>query len=146
MSNELLTRNFKLRELTRSYQAEKHGIVNEPTKGDVEALRNLCERILQPLRDFYGKPIIVSSGFRSKTLNRAIGGSSSSQHLKGEAADIVFPNLSVAIDWMYFICHNCSFDQMLLERNRRSGAEWLHVSCCRNIAKNRYQIKIIQVG
>ena len=146
MKEILLSPNFALRELTRSYQAEKHGIVNKPTDDDIDALRHLCNEVLQPLRDFYKRPIVVSSGFRCKTLNRVVGGSLSSQHLKGEAADIVFPNLSVAIDWMCFISHNCTFDQMLLERNRRSGAEWLHVSCCRNIVKNRHQIKIVQVG
>ena len=141
-----LSKNFSLNELTISYQAKKHGIVNEPSDDDVKSLKNLCITILQPLRDFYGKPIVVSSGFRSNTVNRIVGGVAPSQHLRGEAADIVFPNLSVAVDWMHFISHNCSFDQMLLERNCRTGAQWLHVSCCRNTKKNRHQIRFILVG
>ena len=144
MSN-MLSSNFSLNELTRSYQAEKHGVINKPSQENVESLKNLCVKILQPLRDFYGKPIVVSSGFRCKTLNRLVGGATSSQHLKGEAADLVFPNFSVAVDWMHFIVHNCNFDQMLLEQNRRSGAKWLHVSCCRDVSHNRHEIKIIQV-
>ena len=140
-----LTENFQLEELTRSYQAQKHGIDNKPSQEVVESLKNLCEQILQPLRDFYHKPITVSSGFRCKTLNRIVGGAVSSQHLKGEAADLVFPDFGIAIDWMHFIQHNCNFDQMLLEQNHRSGAKWLHVSCCRNKDRNRHEIKIIQV-
>lgn len=143
---EKLSPSFTLGEFTRSRQAEKHGIVNNPSRNNIEAMRNLCVTVLQPLRDFYGKPIIISSGYRCKTLNRIVGGSPSSQHLKGEAADIVFPNLNTAVDWMHFISHNCTYDQMLLEQNRRTGAQWLHVSCRTDKSKNRHQIKIIQIG
>lgn len=132
--------------MTRSYQAEKHGIINKPSDKDVRAMTNLCRNVLQPLRNFYGRPIVVSSGFRSRTLNRIVGGSVTSQHLRGEAADLVFPTFAVAVDWMHFISHECPFDQMILERNRRTGAQWLHVSCCYDMKKNRRQISMSAVG
>ena len=141
-----LSENFRLRELIRSYQAEKHGIVNTPGPAEIASLKNLCKQILQPLRNYYKHPIIVSSGFRCRTLNRIVGGAATSQHLLGEAADIVFPDFATAVDWMHFIIHHCTFDQMLLEQNRRTGARWLHVSCRTDTSQNRHEIKIIQVS
>ena len=141
-----LTKNFTLGEMIRSYQAEKRGINNKPSKEAVENLKNLCTCVLQPLRDFHRRSILVSSGYRCRTLNRVVGGASTSQHMLGEAADIVFPNFLVALDWMHFISHNCPFDQLLLEQNRRNGARWLHVSCCKDTSRNRREINIIQVG
>lgn len=145
MKEIMLSKDFTLRELLRSYQAQKHGIVNKPEDDDVDALKHLCTEVLQPLRNFHGGPIVVSSGYRCKTLNRIVGGTSTSQHMRGEAADILFPNICVALDWMHFVSHNCSFDQMLLERNCRTGAQWLHLSCCRDSRNNRHQIKFVSV-
>ena len=145
MGRIMLSKNFSLEELTRSYQAEKHGIVNKPTEKDIESLRHLCEKVLQPLRNFYQRPISISSGFRCKSLNKIVGGTPSSQHLRGEAVDLIFPNLWVALEWIKFISNACPFDQLLLERKARTGATWLHVSCCMDERKNRRQIKLLQV-
>lgn len=83
-----LTENFKLTEFTKSSTAQRLGLDNTPSTHIVRALTNLCQQVLQPLRDWYGKPIIVSSGYRSAMLNKAVGGVSNSQHMKGEAADL----------------------------------------------------------
>lgn len=83
-----LSYNFTLNELTKSPTAKRLGINNEPSEQELKQLMALCEKILQPIRDEYGEPIVVSSGFRCSKLNKAVGGSPTSQHVKGEAADI----------------------------------------------------------
>lgn len=83
-----LSYNFTLEELTKSATANRLHISNEPTEEIISNLLALCEKILQPIRNEYGKPIIISSGFRCTKLNKAVGGASTSQHTKGEAADI----------------------------------------------------------
>ena len=83
-----LTKNFTMRELTRSATADRLGILNEPTKTIAANLQELAETVLQPIRDKWGQPIIVTSGYRSPKLNAAVGGAKSSQHMLGQAADI----------------------------------------------------------
>lgn len=83
-----ITNNFTMEELVASNTARKKGIDNTPTKQDMQRLCLLALQILQPLRDAYKKPIKISSGYRCQALNKAVGGVSTSQHLKGEAADI----------------------------------------------------------
>lgn len=83
-----LSYNFTLNELIKSPTAKRLGISNEPSEQELRQLVALCEKILQPIRDEYGEPIVISSGFRCSRLNKAVGGSPSSQHVKGEAADI----------------------------------------------------------
>lgn len=83
-----ITNNFTLEELTRSTTADSKGIDNTPPVDAKAYLVELCVMILQPIRDAYKQPITVTSGYRSKALNNAVGGSKSSQHLRGQAADI----------------------------------------------------------
>lgn len=85
---EKLSKNFTLEELTASVTAKKKGIDNTPSKEVKENLRILCRKILQPLRDLYGKPIRVGSGYRCPALNTAVGGVKNSDHMHGCAADI----------------------------------------------------------
>jgi hypothetical protein len=112
-----LSKNFVLSEITRSNTAKRLGIDNEPTKKDLENLQRIVTNLLQPLRNHLG-PIRISSGYRSKELNRAIGGSNKSQHSKGEALDIQFwkegqmCNKEV-YDWI--IDNAVEFDQMINE-------------------------------
>ena len=121
-----LSKNFVLSEITRSNTAKRLGIDNEPTKKDLENLQRIVTNILQPLRNHLG-PIRISSGYRSKELNRAIGGSNKSQHSKGEAVDIQFwkegqmCNKEV-YDWI--IDNAVEFDQMINEFD----FSWIHIS------------------
>ena len=88
MQNIFLTPHFTLQELCASQTAVKHGIVNVPSELEVENLRRLCEGCLEPLRVAIGLPVIVTSGFRTKALNDKLAhASSTSQHMRGEAAD-----------------------------------------------------------
>lgn len=83
-----ISKNFKLYEFLRSDTALQKGIKNEPGGRERLALINLVTKLLQPLRDMYGKPMSINSGYRSIELNRAVGGAVNSQHTKGEAADV----------------------------------------------------------
>lgn len=123
-----LTRNFSLQELIKSDTAIRKGIDNNPNADQVEKLKRLCENILQPVRDHFGR-VKVTSGFRSPELCVAIGSSVNSQHAKAEAADfevIGVDNAEVA-DWVYT---NCRPDQLILEfytpGEPQSG--WIHAS------------------
>ena len=87
--NQFLSPHFTLQELCASRTAEKHGILNVPSELEVESLRRLCEGCLEPLREAIGLPVIITSGFRTKALNDKLAhASSTSQHMRGEAADL----------------------------------------------------------
>ena len=125
-----LSKNFSLQELTKSQTATRLGIDNTPNKAQIINLTNLCENILQKVRDRFAKPVIINSGFRCVELCEAIGSSSKSQHASGSAADIEVMTLDnkVLAEW---IKKNLIFDQLILEfykesEGPRSG--WIHVS------------------
>lgn len=131
-----LSKSFTLNELTKSQEALRLGIDNTPNEEQILNLKILCEKILQPVRDFYGMPVSISSGFRSPELCNAIGSSSTSQHTRGEAAD--FEIFSIANKTLAeFIVSNLDFDQCILEfwtpSDPNSG--WIH--CSYNDSGNR---------
>ncbi|MEL1225759.1 MAG: D-Ala-D-Ala carboxypeptidase family metallohydrolase [Candidatus Neomarinimicrobiota bacterium] len=125
-----LTTNFSLAELTASQVAARKGIPNNPTAGQIENLKKLCESILQPIRNHYDAPVIISSGYRSPELCVVIGSSIDSQHAKGCAADLQVvgvDNKSLA----KYIKENLDFDQLILEFYKESEGPhsgWVHVS------------------
>jgi hypothetical protein len=134
----LLSENFTLDELTKSQEAIRLGIENEPNDEQVGNLILLCKNILQPIRNHFKIPVSVSSGFRSAKLCEAIGSSAKSQHTKGQAADFeIFGvhNKEVS-DW---IVKNLDYDQCILEfwnpNDPNSG--WVH--CSYNDNGNRKQ-------
>ena len=107
-----LSANFSLAEMTKSQTATRKGINNEPSTEHVENLIHLAETVLQPVREHFGKPVAISSGYRSPALCEAIGSSSKSQHAKGEAADFEIPgvdNMQLAT----WINKNTNFDQLI---------------------------------
>ena len=109
-----LSKNFSLSELTKSQTATRKGISNEPSTEHVENLIHLAESVLQPVRDHFGKPVMISSGYRSPELCEAIASSSKSQHAKGEAAAFELPgvdNMQLAM----WINKNTDFDQLILD-------------------------------
>ena len=134
-----LTEHFKLGEFTKSITAKRLGISNEPGYEQMLALRHLCREVLEPLRQHYGKPIRVTSGFRCQQLNQAVGGVGNSQHQYGEAADLSVPSEAVARDWFQWLVKYTDFDQLLFEHSRRLGNCWLHISCRWDSSKNRHQ-------
>lgn len=123
MNNERLSENFTLDEFTRSDVAIKLGIINEPGEKELAALRVLVSRTIQPLRDKLGVPIHVNSGYRCPELNKAVGGVPTSQHQKGEAADLSIDGK--AADILEALENsNIPFDQAILYRKQN----FLHVS------------------
>ena len=97
-----LTENFTISELIYSYTAQVNKIDNRPSVQVIENLKALCENILQPLRDHFACPIIITSGFRSPKLNKKIGGVANSQHIEGKAADFIIPavDLKTVFKWI----------------------------------------------
>lgn len=123
MNNEKLSENFTLEEFTRSDAASRLGIINEPGEKELAALRVLVSRTIQPLRDKLGVPIHVNSGYRCPELNKAVGGVPTSQHQKGEAADLSIDGK--AADILEALENsNIPFDQAILYRKQN----FLHVS------------------
>jgi hypothetical protein len=133
-----LSENFTLQELIYSDTAIRRGIDNKPNDEQIENLKILCENILEPIREYFKAPIIVSSGYRSVPVCEAVGSSSKSQHTKGQAADFeIFgiPNKEVS-DW---IVNNIDYDQCILEfwNEKEPNSGWVH--CSFNIEGNRKQ-------
>ena len=127
---------FTLKELTRSSYAIRHKITNQPSAEIISSLNSLCSSILDILRKAYGKPITVNSGYRSPKVNKAVGGASTSQHTKGEAADITAGSKEENKKLFELIqTLNLPFDQLINEKNY----SWIHVSHKAN-GKNRGQI------
>ena len=126
-----ITRNFTLTELTRT----STGIKNKPTRQQMDALITLSEKVLQPARDMYRKPICVTSGFRSPAVNRAVGGAKKSQHMRGEAVDITVFTKDENKKLFELIRDNLSFDQLINERDY----SWIHVSY-KSAESNRKQV------
>lgn len=89
-----LSKHFELAEFLVSETAARQGIANEPTPEVLDNLRRLCESVLEPLRVKLGRPVVITSGYRSPALNRAVGGSPTSHHLQGRAADLIVPGMT----------------------------------------------------
>lgn len=92
--NMKLSEHFELAEFLVSETAARRGIANEPTPEVIENLRRLCQLVLQPLRIKLARPVVITSGYRSPALNRAVGGSPASHHMQGRAADIIVPGMT----------------------------------------------------
>lgn len=114
-----LSKSFTLAELT----VTGTGLNNTPPPAELECLRDLCEHVLQPLRDATGVPIVVSSGYRSQSVNAAVGGAASSQHRLGQAADFNLAGSSPKHTCQRIIALGLPFDQLIQEFGR-----WVHVS------------------
>lgn len=123
-----LSENFTYSEFVKSQTAERKDIDNDMGARELENAISLAENVLQPVRDHFGTTVI-NSGYRSPDLNRAIGGSTGSQHCSGEAADIEVPGVSTH-DLFKWIKDNLKFDQMILEfyDPEVPDSGWVHVS------------------
>lgn len=122
-----LTKNFTLHEMTYSVTAQYNRINNMPSQPAIKNLKALCENVLQPLRDALGVPVKVTSGYRCAALNARLKGSSkNSQHMTGQAADIIVPGINLKTVFN-FIKDNFEYDQLLFEYSS-DGGQWIHVS------------------
>ena len=134
-----LTANFSLEELTKSETALRMGLENEPNDEQLANLVALCECVLQPVRDHFGKGVKVNSGLRTLAVNRAIGSADHSDHVKGMAADIEIPGVANA-ELAQWIVDNLEFRQVILEFYTPGipDSGWVHVSY--NPADNKKQV------
>jgi len=127
-----LSENFTLAEMLRSASASRMGLKEQfdPPEKVIGNLKELCEHVLQPLREQYGKPIFVSSGYRCPKLNKSVGGSKTSQHMTGEAADIqAIGKMTNKQLFDFIIRAKLPFDQLIIEFEDEFGEPgWIHVS------------------
>ena len=133
-----LTRNFTLLELTKSDTAIRKGIDNNPNPDQIDKLKVLCEKILQPVRDHFGR-VKVTSGFRSPELCQAINSSANSQHAKAEAADfevVGVDNCELA-DWIH---RELEWDQLILEYYvpGEPNSGWIHCSVTEGMPRKQF--------
>lgn len=124
-----LTDNFTLSELTKSETALRKGLDNEPTPDIIKALQTLAINVLQPIRAHYNKGVKVNSGYRSPEVNASVGGSKTSDHCKGQAADIEIVGLANK-ELALYIRDNLEYTQLILEGYVEgvSDSGWVHVS------------------
>ena len=134
-----ISANLTLKEVSKSLTATRRGIDNEPQGEHLTNLIKLANNVFQPIREHFGKPIFVSSGYRSKDLNKAIGGAhkiikgeyvATSQHCKGEALDLDndgrgYPSNA---DIFWYIHDHLDFDQLIFEFGSIENPSWVHVS------------------
>ena len=142
-----ISKHLSLAEVSRSETAKRKGINNTPSGEHLENFKKLAENIFEPIREHFGVPIHISSGYRSKELNSAIGGSSTSQHCQGEAIDIDMDGTSITnAQIFHFIKDNLVFDQMIWEFGTDKNPDWVHVSY-ESTGKQRKQIlKAVKSG
>lgn len=132
-----LSKNFTLEEFTSSDTARKKNINNIPTTEVIKNLGALVQNVLQPLRDKLptGKYILITSGYRSQELNKAIGGAPNSQHTRGQAADIIVPGIKNKDLYRFIKASGLVYDQLILEETKNMS--WIHISYCTKL--NRKQ-------
>lgn len=126
-----LSEHLDLSEVIRSESAKRKGISNMPTPEHIANFKILAENIFEPIRNHFRCPIIISSGYRSKALNAAVGGSATSQHCQGEAIDIDMDGTPHGVtNRMVFdyIKDNLNFDQLIFEFGTPDNPDWVHVS------------------
>jgi hypothetical protein len=133
-----LSANFSLHELTKSETALRMGFDNTPDDEATENLRLLCEKVLQPVRDHFGKGVKVNSAYRSPESNAAVGGSKTSDHCKGMAADIEIPGVANA-ELAQWIMDNLEYTQLILEFYTPGipDSGWVHISFDQSNLKNQ---------
>lgn len=138
--NEIqLSPHFKLSEFENS-PARARGINNKVPENLIPSLRTLCTEVLEPLRAIVKEPNIISSGYRCSQLNAAVGGSKTSQHMKGEACDIHLSDMKKLRKWFSHLMDG-QFDQLIMERSTPTSSHyWIHVSCKPDPTKNRHQV------
>lgn len=135
-----ISEHLELSELTRSESAKRNGLSNTPTPEHIENLKKLADKVFEPIRNYFCKPIRISSGYRSKELNAKIGGANTSQHSTGEAIDIDMDGTDITNKEIFdYIKKNLSFSQLIWEFGTDKNPDWVHVSY-ESSGKQRKQI------
>lgn len=135
----LLSKSFTLEEFVKSQEAIRLGIDNTPDEEQIFNLQLLCNNVIQPIRDYFNKPVVISSGYRSPELCKAIGSSSTSQHTKGQAADFeIFGIHNKEVS--DFIVNSLDWDQCILEfwNENEPNSGWVHCSYSSNGNRMQY--------
>lgn len=127
---------FSFKEMIKSNTAKAKGLDNTPTWDEIDNLKKLIETILDPLREWYGKPIIVNSAFRSEAVNKAVGGVKTSFHRYGQAADITANSRTNNKKLFDYIKDNLPFTEMGWEKD----GTWIHVAWNGNNDKEIFYI------
>jgi hypothetical protein len=142
-----LSANFSLKELTKSDTATRLGIDNTPDEETIDNLKTLCDKVLQPVREHFGKSVTVNSGYRSPESNAAVNGSKSSDHCKGMAADIEIDGVPNA-DLAQWIMDNLDYTQLILEFYTQGipDSGWVHVSYDPNNLKKQELTAVKMAG
>jgi zinc D-Ala-D-Ala carboxypeptidase len=138
-----LSNYVSLSEVTKSDTAKRKGISNEPTPEHLENLKTICTEVFDKVREHFGVPIYISSGYRSEALNKAIGGSKNSDHNLGRALDLDQDgrgNGVTNMDVFEFIKDNLEFDQLIYEFGTTKNPDWVHVGYRKGA--NRKQILV----
>ena len=123
-----ISQHLTLAELIRSESAKRLGISNMPTQEHLENLKGLAENIFEPIRNHFGSPIYISSGYRSQKLNAAIGGSMNSQHSRGMAIDIDMDGTDIKNSAIFEYAKTLPFDQLIWEFGTKDNPDWVHIS------------------
>lgn len=134
-----LSKNFSLREMTKSETADRFELDNTPPPEAVANLKVLCEKVLQPIRDHYAKTVRVNSGYRAPEVNARVGGSKTSDHCQGQAADIEIEGVA-NYDLAKWIVDNLAFRQVILEFYTPGilDSGWVHVSFDARTTKSKF--------
>jgi len=140
-----LSKHLSLAEVMRSETAKRKGVSNMPTPEHLENFKLLAEKVFEPIREHFGVPIHISSGYRSKELNKAIGGSLSSEHCEGRAIDIDVDGSASGLtnkQVFDFIKENLDFNQLINEFDY----SWVHVSYNPNGKQRKQVLNAVKVG
>jgi hypothetical protein len=143
-----ISQHLSLSEVTRSETAKRKGISNTPTAEHLDNFKLLAEKVFEPIRLHFGVPIHISSGYRSKELNDAIGGSQTSQHSKGQAIDIDMDGSTNGVTNKMifdFIKEKLDFDQLIWEFGTDSNPDWVHVSYTKT-GNRKQKLKAVRSG
>jgi zinc D-Ala-D-Ala carboxypeptidase len=140
-----LSEHLELSEVIRSESAKRRGISNMPTEEHIKNLKLIAENVFEPIRANFRQPIRISSGYRSQSLNAAIGGATRSQHSTGEALDIDMDGTALSNKEIFnFIKEKLSFDQLIWEFGTDNNPDWVHVSYNANGNQRKQVLKAIK--
>lgn len=145
---EKLSPNFSRAEFEHSDTAKRLHLKNEMPPLELAAAKSLCFQILEPIRAHFRLPVTINSGYRALAVNRAVGSSDKSQHVKGEAADIEIPGISNADLARWIQASKLDFDQLILEAYKPGvrGSGWVHVSRSSRVARQRRECLTMTMG